>query len=161
MRGLLDKKESQMIFYSQLISVFSSVLYIASYSQFTSLNTNYLFIAIGGLVLMFLSGIVLSYGLYRFYFEVQNINTVFESAGESTPVGESHRAPTSVELKPQHEQITTSKISKIRKSKKKESETEIQELKETRTTTFCPNCGKENSIDSKFCMFCVSKLKTK
>ena len=159
MRGLLDKKESQVIFYSQIISMFSSVLFIASYSQFTTLNTNYLFIAIGGLILMFLSGIMFTFGLYRFYFEVQNINTIYESTGEATPVGESHLAPTTVDLKPAHEQIAEPKASRIRK--RKESEKQVTELKETRTITFCPNCGKENSIDSKFCMYCVSKLKTK
>ncbi|MHA2357591.1 MAG: zinc ribbon domain-containing protein [Candidatus Heimdallarchaeaceae archaeon] len=161
MRGLLDKKETQMIFFSQLISIFSSVLYIVSYTQFTTLNTNYLFIAIGGLVLMFLSGIALTFGLYQFYFEVQNINTLYESAGETTPVGESHRAPASIELQAPQEQAIQHKASRIRKRKKKESETQITDIKETRTTTFCPNCGKENSINAKFCMYCVSKLKTK
>ena len=87
---------------------------------------------------------------------VKDVQSSYDSIGDNQTIGESHRAPSIVEIEQETEIIPEKKERKGSRLKKKEQI--VEEEEPTQKTITCPNCGKETDLQSKFCMHCVSEI---
>lgn len=158
MNGILPKKESPMLFYSQIILILSGGLSVVATQQFLYFYSDYLLYSGIAVALTFIGSAMFIWGLFKFNNEVKSIQSIYDLMDDSR-VGDSHRAPSNVTIIEEADNKLANSTKEGTKSKRKQKSKDIEEIQSSLPTIIvCPKCGTKNPSDSKFCMNCVANL---